>query len=104
MKNIKEKLRFLRDYYAVNRGVGHSNMMVNGSELTPKGIIVAADMQSGRNLAVTADRAVSIHSLNNLRGRTNPIAIDNAALYILFDASLKRIEELEQEVVRLKSK
>jgi len=97
--NIKQKLQTLTDYYNSTRGVGHTKTLLEGTNRVKSTIIHANQLQidkdKGPNLKIT------LHNLDKLRGRKDPIAIDNAALYSLFSESASEISHLEEKANEL---
>lgn len=107
--NIKETLFSLIGYYVTTPGIGHTFVMLNGAAHTNATILVPT-LRHSRQIAMDAlvsrsdlnKKFVSLQNLDRLRGLNNPLAIDNSALLSIFSQSLKRIEELEQEIQQLK--
>ena len=85
---IKTKLQELITYYEVTRGVGHSRILHDGIDSSLDAILIKMRGPNTKN-------NISINSLNRLRGRKNPLALDNSVLYYLLKGALEEINRLE---------
>lgn len=104
MQNIKETLKSLSHYFLVNRGVGHTNAVLEGAKNVPNATILTLDRRTQDDLGDAAPNSLSIalHKLDYLRGMNNPLVIDNGALTYIFSAAVEEIERLEGELAARK--
>lgn len=94
---IKETLKELRTYYQMSRQVGHTHVMLNGAVNSPKALVLVGNLQQGMDLQPKLHpiQVVTLGSISTLRGKSAPLAIDNAAMWLLLDRSVREIERLE---------
>jgi len=102
--NIKSRLRHLLDYYLINRQVGHTRLLKEGTD-NYKGekYILCFNMKHGENLGFDPNKEViSWQSMEKLRSHNKPIVIDNGTMVVILQESLKEIIKLENEIIKLK--
>lgn len=96
---IKEKLTELANYYSINRQVGHTSIMLNGTNSCENSAIVVHNHDFGTHLKKQCNKTTQIISVNSLdkqlRGLSKPLVIDNATLFSLFSEASEKISELE---------
>lgn len=95
--NIKEKLEFLKNYYEVNRSVGHTTLMLQGTDNTEEKLVLTHTKEFGRELGYKLEETVSWNNLNGLRGHNKPLAIDNGVMWLMLNETLEHINKLELE-------
>jgi hypothetical protein len=98
--NILNQLTKIKSYYEVTRQVGHTNGMFNGVKNTKKPIVMVMDTAQGKHIKKTIEVPkdtifTSINSANGLRGRKNPLFIDNAVMWVLCNKAVTEIERLK---------
>lgn len=98
--NIKKILKELVTYYECTRQVGHTTAVIEGVKNKPKTIVIthSREMSNYYN-RLHLDGFHNTISLdcvgNSLRGHNRPIVFDNAALHVIFNEALEKIESLE---------
>jgi hypothetical protein len=102
MKTI-ELLENLLAYYKATRSRGHTTAMLQGANNTPKAIILAASEGHARQLKQVAPQSecVSMRVPQALRGRINPLLVDNFAMEQLLADAVFEIRRLEKRVHEL---
>jgi hypothetical protein len=103
---IKNKLEILVNYFTSNRGVGHTDTILNGvlNKDKPVIFITGHELSSRhfKSFIKKTDKCVAIHSLKySLLGHRDPLVIDNEALSILFREALREINEIENKYANL---
>lgn len=106
--NIKSTLHTLLAFYATSRRAGHTSAAIYGVLNTPGAMLVfsqSGQLRSYRKfLQRNGHTGVTLEQLDNLRGRSCPVVLDNAAVYDLAAASLREIERLEADNERLRQR
>ena len=99
--NTADMLGTLRDYYAVNRHVGHTPAMLDGAKHSDCLVLWPnrGMAQHYRN-DLPLSRVVSLGNLNVLRGQNKALVIDNAAMYSILSDALSEIGRLNAELAR----
>lgn len=99
--NILKTLKILKNYYEQNRQRGHTTLMVNGLNTAgEKCVLVHSSAMSSLINKMAHNEITSIvltsGNLEHKLNQTNlaPLAIDNAALWVLIYESIKEIERL----------
>lgn len=110
MTQIKDQLKTLAQHFEMTRQVGHSTALLHAHGFGPTRSaqerpvsVLCYDMRSARALNVPDKHAVSLNSLDRLRGRTGPLLLDNGALWDLFSRAAERIEQLEEQLAEAKA-
>ena len=96
--NIKEKLEALRAYYETTRQVGHSTLMMKGTDTYEREKLILDYKKSHfeyRNCKPA--EIISWHRLEALKGNNKPLAIDNGVMWVILNETLNYIEELESK-------
>lgn len=96
---IKEKLQALKDYYEINRKVGHSTLMKEGTNnFKDKKFILAYNKDYSDFYGCTPEDIISwkIFKAYSLKGHARPLAIDNGVMFELLRESLEEIRRLER--------
>lgn len=101
MKNIKEILSTLIEYYDTTRQTGHTTTMLTGAINTDCLVLCHTlhmskvfEQKYGKKIKVLTPYQLE-H--NKLRGYNKPLAFDNSVLYTLFRDCLSEITRLEKE-------
>ena len=94
------------DYLATRRQVGHTTTMLEGAANTECIIIVANHDQRVKMQQKLDNPNTVVVTIEELSGcfvaRKLPLAIDNFAMLHIAHEAIKRIEELEAQVSRMK--
>ena len=100
MKHITDVLLEVKQYIDMNRGVGHTHTLKNGTDRSEGCFLLAHTHQAGVQIAERNAnvKVISINSLYRLRGGRLPLAIDNAALSEILGEALKEISVLQEQV------
>lgn len=102
--SIKSKLKYLHDYYLINRRVGHTRLLKEGTD-NYKGdkFILCYNMEHGKAMGFNPNKEVlSWQSMEKLLGHKKPLAIDNETIIVILDETLKEINKLENEIQKFK--
>jgi hypothetical protein len=107
--NIVDTIHELIRYYDTTRGVGHTCALmegVGGNDADPRPVLVGLNQNDCRRLKRDAPccDCVSIHEVENhgLIGRSQPLVIDNGAMYLLLRQVAHEIGMLEAELEKVK--
>lgn len=99
---IKEKLKGLLIYYGTGRQVGHTTLMMEGTDHYQKEkLVLVHNKNYGDELGFKNGEIVSWKNLDRLCGHRKPMVIDNAALIEILSDTLDEIERLEKEISKL---
>jgi AAA+ ATPase superfamily predicted ATPase len=101
---IKEKLQALKDYYKINRKVGHSTLMKEGTNnFKDKKFILAYKKEYSDFYGCKPEDIISWCRLNSdsLKGHKRPLAIDNGIMFELLRETLEELEKLEKSNEKL---
>ena len=94
--NIKKILKELVTYYECTRQVGHTTAVIEGLRNKPKAIFVTHSLDNGDYFKLDDLHIIKIDYIgSSLRGHNRPIVFDNAALHVIFNEALEKIESLE---------
>jgi hypothetical protein len=99
---IKEKLEALRNYYAINRKVGHTKLIEDGTKNSDKKLILV-HKKTDILFSESKEDQVSWNSLDRLIGEDKPLVIDNAVMLLLLDEAINKIERLEEDAEKLRT-
>ena len=117
-KHKRDRLRHLLDYYSSSRGVGHTLVLEEGiREYThiqiPTGrapcLLIGGTQTSAENIGgrsgVKRKDCVGWQDIGTrmLRGRGQPVALDNYAVMLILEDALLAIKELEFIIQSLKN-
>lgn len=95
---IARRLSTIRQYYAANRGAGHTLTMLEGAFRT-NALVVTSNLRFGLGLQLPRERLVPVQSLErDLRGRSAPLVFDHFALEILLGQAVDEIEHLHRRL------
>ncbi len=101
---IIETLEELKMYYEFNRGVGHTRTLIEGLKNSPDALILIVNPRMREVIGQKSPqtKTATVKSIENgtLRGRTDPLVIDNSALHAILDEALEEIYKLNAEVER----
>lgn len=89
---IDQKLKLIADYFNTNRQRGHTSSALNGVNNTKHAKLLVGSVRETRQHA----NAIALTNAS-MRGRTNPIVLDNALVHSLCLealAEIKRITDL----------
>lgn len=102
MKTI-ELLENLLAYYKSTHARGHTTAMLQGANNSPTAIILTANEGHARQLKqmATQSECVSMRVPQALRGRNNPLLVDNFAMEQILAAAAFEIRRLEKRVDEL---
>ena len=106
MSDIAEKLRFLMEYFYKTRGVGHTKAMLEGANSYPCIVVVRNEHEKSRVLSefVNPRDVVTVHGLERLMGRRDPLLFDNSALIELFSAAAASLDAGWAEIEHLRKR
>lgn len=101
MIDVKDTLNQLLQYYQATRGVGHTLAALG--KPTPDRPLFLSHVYKN-NIIEYGKVPISFTNLKEtLRGQRAPLIIDHFALTIIFEESLRKIEELERRVSELEN-
>lgn len=96
--NIKDKLDTIRVYFLTSRQAGHSTLMnVGTNNFNGDKLVLVLDKRHGDEMGLKTSEMVSLDSLHKLRGHNAPLVIDNGVLIEIFDQSLLKYIDLEND-------
>lgn len=104
---LKDKFQMLYAYYDINRRVGHTRLMKEGTKHYENDfILIVPNLGMGKVLLQNDNdrpnvKCLTINSLNNLVGSNKPIIFDNSTLHELFKEAyetLNKFEEVKQKM------
>ena len=94
--NIKKILKELVTYYECTRQVGHTTAVIEGLKNKPRAIVVTHSLDNGNCFKLNDLHIIKLDYIgNSLREHNRPIVFDNAALHVIFNEALEKIESLE---------
>ena len=107
--DIKNILNELIHYFNVTRGVGHTKTVLDGVRNIDDCLMVVdthwfSDIAKLENPPSKSKLISFSYICDRLRGYHRPLVFDNLVLWLIFNNSLKKIEDLELEIRTLKSK
>lgn len=103
MNIVRIAIELIR-YYDVTRQVGHTMAMLDGAKNTKGVIVVAHTMNHATDLAKQCPSATPVGldgSEKKLKGRREPLLLDNSAVIWVLDGLLKEIFSLRKTVREL---
>ena len=104
---ILDTLRYILQYYGVNRGAGHTNAMLDGAMSTPSAIVITATHKQSMDFRWQGvpNTCVSLSEITHrLMGTRSPIVFDNRAMMVLLGDATKEIERLQNRVDELEER
>jgi hypothetical protein len=102
--HIKQKLELLFTYYFATRSVGHTRLLNEGvANYTKDKLVLCSTVQAGDTMRIKRSEILTLEGLHRdtLRGRATPLVVDNSAMMVLLDESIKCIGDLQNQVLEL---
>lgn len=104
MKTLK-KLEELLTYYTINRKVGHTTLLKEGTKNHQgKKFVLCHCKRDYQFLEVKPEEVISVENIEALRGCNTPLILDNDAMIVILSESIKKINELKEENKELRNK
>jgi hypothetical protein len=102
MKTLK-KLKILLAYYSINRGVGHTALLKEGTRNYDGDKFVLSHRKTDcQYLDVKPEEVISWENLDPLCGSKKPLIIDNAAIICILYETVAKLNELKEQNKKLR--
>ncbi len=96
--NVRETIKEISAYYQTTRQVGHSTLMqVGTNEFNGDKYVLVINRSHGDTLGIKRSEMISLDSLGKLRGANRPLVIDNGVLIEIFDQTVLKYGDLEND-------
>lgn len=101
--NIRNILSGLAAYLHASRRAGHTTAMIRGAINTEHVVVLAHTHAYASQLQrlIPGAKVISMHSIELLRGRQDPLVVDNSALCDICYSALAEIGRMEDHMRKL---
>ena len=99
---LVKKLELLLNYYLINRKVGHTAVLKEGTKHYDKDLLILASYaKDWQFLECKPNQIISWQNLDKLCGHAKPLVIDNESLIEILSETIEELEKLKDENEKL---